>query len=254
VRRPTVIALLTVFVATLVTPVASTAEQAVQPGRLRLLSSDAEGVSLELLTPTYEVSDVLVEGQSFHAVRVPGYGTTLEIGRPQLPVRALLLGVPAEAHLSLDVTVLEEGRPARGLQVRPAFSPLPLLATGAADSSVPSRGLEEGAPVEDEAVGPGLELYPDQIAQVTDDAIMRGQRIVRLELHPLQLDTRRDELLHHRRVRVKLHFSYEEGQQPTAKNTVTSPAFESVFQGLLLNYDSARGWRRSPERSAASLG
>ncbi len=252
-KRRVVLTLLVLIAAIAATATATTAgHQAIHPGELRLLSSDVSGVSLELLTSAYGVQPLQVDGRLYHVISVPGYGTTGEAGKPQLPVRGLLLGVPPDAHLSLEVDVLEEGPPMKGVHVQPVPSLGPM----------PEKAKESGALlggdmvhviVENEATYASDALYPPRIAIITDDAYMRHQRIVRLELHPFQVNAHRGDLYHYRRLRVTLRFSYDIEPLPAAREPLSDPAFENVYRGTLLNYESARAWRRQPTSQEATL-
>ena len=82
---------------------------------------------------------------------------------------------------------------------------------------------------------------------------MRHQRIVRLEVHPFQVNARRGDLYHYRRLRVTLRFNYDIEPLPATREPLSDPAFENVYRGTLLNYESARAWRRQPTSQAATL-
>ena len=252
-KKPVVLTLL-VLIAAIAAPAPATTGgyQAIHQGELRLLSSDVSGVSLELLTSAYGVQPLQVDDRLYHVISVPGYGTTSEAGKPQLPVRSLLLGVPPDAHLSLEVAVLEEGPPMKGMHVQPvpSLGPMPEKAK---ESEALLGGDMMHVIVENEATYASDALYPPRIAIITDDAYMRHQRIVRLELHPFQVNARRGDLYHYRRLQVTLRFNYDIEPLPATREPLSDPAFENVYRGTLLNYESARAWRRQPTSQAATL-
>ena len=223
-----------------------------KPEGLRLLESDAAGVILELVTPVPDVRPTEIEGRLYHQVTVPGYATTGEAAKPQLPARYVLLGVPPQARLSLEVHVLEEAPPMRGLHVQPVPRPMPSpAASGSAPPSLLTRAITYRF-IEDGATYASDALYPPQIASITHDGYMRDQRIVRLALHPFQVNPRLGELYHHRRLWVRLRFDYEGEVPPSVTGVTHDDAFESVYRGVLLNYESARSWRRPPKPPATA--
>ena len=63
---------------------------------VQVLSSDSEGVTLELLTKQVDVTPVTVGGEQFERLRVAEYvhGYTREQGLPQLPVKGVLIDLP----------------------------------------------------------------------------------------------------------------------------------------------------------------
>ena len=64
---------------------------------MQVLAADARGVTLELVTRSFDVTPVAVGGERFERLRIPAYvhGYTLEAGLPQLPLKGVLLDVPA---------------------------------------------------------------------------------------------------------------------------------------------------------------
>ena len=88
---------------------------------VQVIASDAQGMTLELLTPDFDATPVAVAGQEFERLRVPAYvhGFTVVEGAPQLPQKGLLLDVPAGRTARL--TVLEsDSRVLPGYRVFPA--------------------------------------------------------------------------------------------------------------------------------------
>jgi len=105
---------LLVLIAAIAAPATTRGHQAIHPRGLRLLSSDVSGVSLELLTSAYGVQPLQVDRRLYHVISVPGYGTTGEAGKPQLPVRSLLLGVPPMCISPSKWPCWRKGRQRRG--------------------------------------------------------------------------------------------------------------------------------------------
>ena len=74
-------------------------------GAVQVLAADGRGVTLELVTPGFDVTPVAVGGESFERLRIPAYvhGYTLEAGLPQLPLKGILLDVPAGKRARIEV-------------------------------------------------------------------------------------------------------------------------------------------------------
>ena len=64
---------------------------------VQVLASDARGMTLELATKSFDVTPVEANGEAFERLRVPGYvhGFTLEPGLPQVPLKGMLIEIPA---------------------------------------------------------------------------------------------------------------------------------------------------------------
>jgi hypothetical protein len=76
---------------------------------VEVIASDASGMTLELRTEDFE-SVVLDEGGvSYRRLRVPEYvhGYTEEVGKPELPVKGILIDLPSGKRGSLSVEAVE---------------------------------------------------------------------------------------------------------------------------------------------------
>jgi hypothetical protein len=217
---------------------------------LRLLKSDAESVIVELSTPDFQVEESVVNGTVYHLVDVPGCGQTDEVGKPQLPVRGALLGIPASADYSLRVVDVDEETVPGQYNVYPA--PKPVMEQD-----------EEGNPTSmsyqfarDDTVYASSAFFPEDVAVVGSSAFVRDQRVVQLRFFPFQYNPVSGELRHYSRIRVEVAFSYPDGQTRLSAPRAERDSFEQVFQSALLNYDSARQWRARSSvasRSAPTL-
>ena len=73
---------------------------------------------------------------------------------------------------------------------------------------------------------------------------MRDQRMVRVEVTPVQVDGGRGQVIRHDRIRVRLDFvGGDLAQRPQVKAAVGANPFEEVLAATLLNYRQAQAWR-----------
>jgi len=164
-----------------------------------------------------------------------------EPGKPQLPHKTILLGVPAEATVELQI-VSDEVVPVPG---RYAISPAPQAAPITEETL---QGKELYIP--DAAAYASAALYPAHIARLTDDAWLRDQRIVQVELSPFQYNAAQGTLLWHRRLRVEAHFVNSPGLTGDHREPASDSPFEPALRANLLNYQEARAWRGAPQDAA----
>ena len=222
-------------------PLAVTAPIAVLPG-LRVLRSAATGALLELTTPDYALSPIQSEGRAFESLSVVGLNFTAEAGQPQLPMASALLGVPPEAKVTVRV-IAADGQLLPGRHdLIPAASPAPLtddLQPGQTRRTVDAKAYAATA------------AYPALAARLADDAWLRDQRLVRIELYPFQYRPRAGQVIWHRTLRVEVTFTRSANQSFKAVNADQSP-FDAALRGSLLNYDQARAWRAEPISVARS--
>ena len=161
-----------------------------------------------------------------------------EVGRPQLPVKVVLLGVPSDAKLTLDV----DASPARTIA-----SGVALCAAQPLSPADPDQAAQEAAPARDLAVFGVDRFYPGESVRMIDLGFMRSQRIVRLEFYPVQFNPVTGVLRVNDRLEVTVRFDQgtNRAAATASAGTVTEPdEFETAFRGSLLNYETARAFRR----------
>ncbi len=169
---------------------------ALEPG-VQVIGSDAGGITLEIATVGFDVSPVAVGGQAFERLRLAGtvHGYTLEAGRPQLPVKGILLDVPAGKIATLEL-LDAASRSHAGYRIYPTPE---------------HRAVEEGKLTEvfiwDQAAYRVDEFYPGPAAELSTAYLFRGEIKQRLVFYPLQFNPAAGELLHHERIRVRVNFT-----------------------------------------------
>jgi len=207
---------------------------------LQLIKSDAEGVIVELRTPSFQIEESSVNGTLYYLVNAPGCGQTDDVGQPQLPVRGTLLGIPASAEYSLRVIEVEQETVPGRYNVYPA--PQPVLERDG--DGTPTELSYEFA--RDEAIYSSNAFYPASVAEVGSSGFIRDQRVAPLRFFPFQYNAVSGELRHYSRIRVEVTFSYPHGQPRLSAASTGDGSFNGVLENGLLNYDSARQWRAGP--------
>jgi hypothetical protein len=197
---------------------------------LRILRSDAEGVVLEIEIPPYSIQTVEAEDHTYQRVHLPGYSTIATPGAPELPQKALLLGIPPDATLNLTILAAPY-TVAEGIQVHPA----------------PDRRVEPARFVEDTHIHDTDAFFPPAVARIGEIGYLRDQRFVQLLVNPLQVNPTTRELRHHHRIRLQLGFSYPLGRPEAVSGRPESPGFESVLRDAILNAETAQVWRARPD-------
>ena len=213
---------------------------------LQVLRSDEQGVVLQLDTPDYSLTPVQLDGKSFTRLSAPDMTSTAEPGKPQLPQKNVTLGVPAGAQVQVELVEAELVPVSGSYKLSPAPRPAPV-----SDDLQPGALLIEP----DQAAYASAEPYPLQAVRVADDAWLRDQRVVRVELNPFQYNASQGSLLWHRRMRVEVRFLFAASRVSPGSSLATGDnPFEPILRSSLLNYDVARAWREQlgPARSLAS--
>jgi len=242
-----------------------------EPGP-RLLRSDDGGIVVALDTPPFDVTRQLAGEAAFDMLNAPGLASSGRPGYPDLPVAAVLLGIPPRGTPRLHTAV--DGMVTWGRAVRlapvasPDGTPLDDLLVPGDDTTIdakpaPARGAVS-VPYADPGAYTNPGLYPAEPAAITEVGWIRDQRFARIELRPFQYNAAARALHVHARVRAALTIepSHEPSAEPSADGPAgrsaapawtesgeipagapADPAFDPILDRLLLNAQSARGWR-----------
>ncbi|MGM0626695.1 MAG: C25 family cysteine peptidase [Candidatus Fermentibacterota bacterium] len=141
-----------------------------------MTESGSQSVCLSLRSGDIASSSVVLDGRNFTRLTVQGAGRMSLWGLPRMPVYRAWIEVPVDAAVTVDVDPLRiEQVPAPAFPVEPA---------------VPSAAKCSSS--SDFAVSPAPEVYskgnpfPQQWADVVEEGMMRGRRLVLLEVMPLR--------------------------------------------------------------------
>lgn len=223
---------------------------------LRLVSSDLTGVVLDVDVPSPEFIRVEAMNGAFQRLALEGYDSDASPGAPLLPTTSLWLAVPEGASIALEASG-EGERLYEGLRLLPQQE-LPRVETdpGLAPARSPVAAITpEGA------LSRVLALDRDAYARAgfgaspsaTLDGItyLRAQRVARVTLRPAAFDPTSGRVRVWSRLRVRLTFEggTASAAAPTRAGLLAGPGagedgFEPVYRSALLNYESARTWRR----------
>ena len=109
---------------------------------MQVIASDSRGMTLELVTKSFDVTPVTAGGQAFERLRVPSYvhGFTLEAGLPQMPLKGILLDIPEGKQARVEV-LDSTSRVLAGYRVYPA----PVYQAGANNQVVEVFSWDEAA-------------------------------------------------------------------------------------------------------------
>ena len=220
-------------------------------------TSDSNGITVEFDLPELNVSTVAHQGVRYRSVRYKGSGFTNEAGNPQLPVTRVMLGVPPNAKFHVEVTHATH-QTRRISRISPVPHRVPLTSPEGMQILV-DEWREDGTAYQGEAAH-----YPQSLAHIVYEGNIRSQRIILLELRPVQYQPRRRSLRVHPRLVVRVHFDYDANHLRTSgysgsptnrsislRRSVEPEVFERMFQRQLLNYDEAKRWRIAREQQIA---
>jgi len=211
-----------------------------------LLSQERDGITLEVVTPPWELESVSGPDGEYQRVRLPGWARTGQPGHPELPVRAVLVQVPETGEVKVEV-LEEEYDSLSGCRIYP----------------VPEHVLLEGDIPETRFVKNGMayrseSFYPGTLFEAGVRSVIRGIHVVRVMVHPFRWNPSTGELLAAKRVRLRVRFETPDadGEDSRPSSIPAGPpqglgdAFHALLQASVINYRGvqapAAGFPRKP--------
>ena len=209
---------------------------------ITLLSSDSSGIFIEVTLPPPSLKEVEAEGELYHEISLPSSTMTGEAGKPNLPVKGTLIGLPEESSPTLTV-IKTDMQILKSLNLRPA--PQAVMV----DEDTRQARLAYIFSKDAEAYSLNAFL-PDKVAELGPVAYMRDQQVAQVRIFPVRYNPVTMEVQYHSR--IVLRIDYGSTVLKTGAATKMSPKtlgvaasgrdnpFDVILKNLLLNYDEVR--------------
>jgi len=195
---------------------------------IQVLSSRADGVTLEFSLPAISVDEIDVAGQTFQSVTIPGGGTVGQIGQPEIPTFTRMVSIPGSSGVQIQATIMDEEE-LTGYRLNPRQP----------DTE------ERPAFVYDSASYARNDFGADPTASVGRPAVLRDLRIVPLRFQPIRYNPATGTLKIARTVRVEVSFAGQDLENellPDAPRPI-APSFDRLYRELVVNYTGPEGDR-----------
>jgi hypothetical protein len=155
---------------------------------------DAQQVQLEIRIPGLDRIEGILEGRKWDRFAIPGGGHHLALGNPEVPHFTRLLAIPDQAGVRVEFQALETTT-LQNIDLMPAQDYEPEVLS------------QRGLPAElDPIIYAQDTNYPLQEATSGEPAILRGLRIVPIQMNPVRYNPATRELTVAHRFQVTVHF------------------------------------------------
>ncbi|MEW6412698.1 MAG: C25 family cysteine peptidase [Candidatus Zixiibacteriota bacterium] len=188
-----------------------------------VLQSNQNETVIKFTISGFFSEDITENGVTYQKLQFPGYATTVDISKPELPVISELVGIPGNANVSVSIVDYKETT-LPGYKVHPFQTPL----------------LEGEKRVRfdiDEAFYRQNAFYPGAMASVGDPGIWRDLRVVSLKVNPLAFNPATGELNVRSEITVRLDYtgiSDKNVKAPLRRPIATN--YDRMYGSTVLNY------------------
>lgn len=203
-------------------------------GAVNLLSAGDGGCTFEIKIPQLGVKTVEAGGRQFERYTLPGYGREGTAGNPELLMKTVNVAVPPGAEVAVRVD-----RVSYDVRAGKLPYPSPQIDVERRRDEVT---LRETFTFNEEAYRSGV--YPAKWAEVVDQGILRGYRVIAVGVYPYVYDAEKGALRVASDIVVSVSFSG--GVTRPNATYMERPREEGVFSrlvpGLVLNWEAASRW------------
>ena len=219
--------------------------QALEKDIFQNLVTTDQGFSFEIQVPWEQLQLQPVRNleTDYVEMTLPGWPSTASPGAPSLPFLSQLFGVPDDVELEIKV---EPGS-------KHVFTlSEPILPTAAQHYSYALTGETLADPLSslqtetlfepDPLIYQSPVEYPNLLAEISNDGLLRQQRVVGLSIYPFQYHPTHNQVTVYESMRIQILFKGDFESQARAIFPEAEP-FEILLEESLLNYQQAKHWR-----------
>lgn len=183
-------------------------------------------MEIDFRLPQYRIVAKESNGQTFHRIELPGAGTLMKSGLPELPVITTTIAIPHQGGVNVEVINSQQS-------IITQYNAYPLQQGAELESP---KAFVQNA----DYYGSGG-AYPAAAIEYSDPQILRDFRIITVQVNPFSYNPTTNELTVHTDIRMRLNYTNEVGinEMPTPVQYV-SPAFDKIYSSLIQNYDDYR--------------
>ena len=199
----------------------------------KVLECDHAGIVLSYQSGELTRRTVDTDSGEAEILQLADCGMTDKVGYPMLPKKSVLVGIPLEVELRLQI-ISSRSVVQRGYSI----APVPQLVGEKTDGEI----FFEEHFVRDPQAYSGTFFSPPQVAGLGKPGFLRDQRVVEVIFWPVRYNPVRQEIERCEEIVIKLLFS------PPARRTgflelPLNEENEDFYRQVLINYQSARKWR-----------
>jgi hypothetical protein len=200
---------------------------------VELVSASANAIELHATMPGARFGETNIAGQTYLTLSGEGYTFTDLVGAPALPVLRKMIEVPLGAEVNLEL--LEAKTQTVSLTALGLHGTIAPIQPSQPKCGEPTPAALSSAELYDNG------YYPAEHLSITDDFIMRGHRIVVVEIRPVRYNASLAELEVTSEMILRLNLSGGNMALTLSEaDRLNSAPFNRILHPVVLNYNQGR--------------
>ncbi|MSP13669.1 MAG: hypothetical protein EXR62_12025 [Chloroflexi bacterium] len=212
----------------------------VEKSKIEIIRFDSTGIDIRIQVPEYTGEKLTEADKTYTLVSIPDYELTQVPGKPVLPEKGIMIGIPPDGQPELRI-VSVDSHSAWGFHIPPG------QAVEVQQDGVPSDFPSFQTHRAEDARIYGSDLdFPAAPVEIAGTGFLRDQRFVKLAIHPIQYLPKNGEIRFNRQMDIHLDFNAKALQAGLQKSRLESQTFREILQSTVLNYAEATNWATKP--------
>ncbi|HAW50560.1 TPA: hypothetical protein DCX16_06400 [bacterium] len=200
---------------------------------IKIIKDDPSGITLEANIFGADVDELQVKGaETFQLLSIPGhkYRFTQEVGRPKLPVIQVMLAIPDDVEIDILLPISDS-------QLLTSYLIYPVPKQVIKTTKEGYQYVAEEFTIDEEFYSRNI-WYPELRipCKIAATGYIRDQRILRLEIYPIQFNPVKKQLKAYSNIKIELKYLRKKGILASPKQPKMAAPFVRVLKHTLLNY------------------
>ncbi len=190
---------------------------------MSIINNSSDGIEIYYTFPGAITSDSEVDDLIYKMFHIEEFVSLTDPGKPALPAREFTIAVPKGKTASIEI-IDDENYMYEGYTIHPALEAASDL-VGASDPEF----------IRDESMYNSLELYPQNPVSIIEETIYRGQKLLSLQICPVQTRSGNDEIIVHSKLHFRVIFTGGSDDSESSDNGSTSNSYNTLFNNFTIN-------------------
>ncbi len=207
-----------------------------------IVKSDENELVVEFSFPEFSFESREIQSAGYKVVSIPGFSQTAEAGKPQLPQKVYLFGIPPSKNVEMEIV---EDAVIKKTDYN--IYPVPKVIQNRSQQYHGDIFVQQELTSEffiDNSVNT---FYPKQAVITLFEGRFRHQRVGALSVSPIQYNPETHQIRHHKKIVVKLQFCHNRSaSDDVVQHLAFASPFENILKSNLINYDAAKFWKTKP--------
>ncbi|MCX6666416.1 MAG: C25 family cysteine peptidase, partial [Euryarchaeota archaeon] len=195
---------------------------------VKLLASDKSGLTIEntIDRDDLKTESVQIGEKCYQKLVLPGYVSTMEVGKPQIPIKSQMVAVPESVDVNFEIL-------SSTYITLSGYTLYPVLEMVERTSPDGYVDYDDVFAIDNVCYATDT-FYPGPLVEISGFSYIRDQRVVQLVFQPLQYNPVTKDLRVYSSININVRYSHPVDPAETTKNV---GPLESICSNLIVNYE-----------------